>query len=70
VLEKRVVGGAHLKMKVRPRGGRQAVEAIAFNQTAEDLPDDGNAHLLYRLDINRWRGNESCQLMVERIVRG
>jgi hypothetical protein len=25
--------------------------------------------LLYRLGINRWRGEESCQLMVEQIVR-
>jgi single-stranded-DNA-specific exonuclease len=69
VLEQRLVGGVHLRLKVRPLGARQTVEAIAFNRGPDDLPADGPVRLLYRLDINRWRGNETCQLMVERIVK-
>ncbi len=46
-----------------------AIDAIAFGQQADALPRSGPARLLYRLDVNRFRGHESCQLMVERIVR-
>jgi single-stranded-DNA-specific exonuclease len=67
--DQRVVGGAHLKLRLRPHGAHESVEAIAFNHAPEDLPPGPSVRLLYRLDINRWRGNETCQLMVERIVR-
>jgi len=68
VLERRVVGGSHLKMVVERQGGGAVVDAIAFNRLPEDLPQRGSVRLLYRLGVNRWRGNESCQLMVEEIV--
>jgi single-stranded-DNA-specific exonuclease len=69
VLEYRVVGGAHLKMIVQSINGGETLDAIAFNRLPEDLPPSGNVRLLYRLALNRWRGNESCQLMVEEIVK-
>lgn len=69
VIERRVVGGSHLKMIVRSIDGGEPVDAIAFNRLPEDLPASGAVRLLYRLGINRWRGSESCQLMVEEIVR-
>jgi single-stranded-DNA-specific exonuclease len=69
VLQHRVVGGSHLRMTLRPQGARNQVEGIAFNHMPEDLPPDGKpVRLLYKLDINRWRGSETCQLMVEKIV--
>jgi single-stranded-DNA-specific exonuclease len=69
VLDRRVVGTSHLKMIVRSAGGGQEIDAIAFNRSPEDLPRSGPARFLYRLDVNRWRGSESCQLLVENIVR-
>jgi len=69
VIESRVVGGSHLKMIVQSVDGSEPVDAIAFNRLPEDLPLPGAVRLLYRLGINRWRGNESCQLMVEEIVK-
>lgn len=69
VIESRVVGGSHMKMIVRSVDGNEPVDAIAFNRLPEDLPVSGAVRLLYRLGINRWRGNESCQLMVEEIVK-
>ena len=69
VIERRVVGGSHLKMFVRSIDCGEPVDAIAFNRLPEDLPASGAVRLLYRLGINRWRGSESCQLMVEEIVR-
>jgi single-stranded-DNA-specific exonuclease len=72
ILEQRVVGAAHLKMVVRSRDGGEPLDAIAFNRLPEQLPSGalagGGIGLLYRLSINRWRGSESCQLVVEDII--
>jgi single-stranded-DNA-specific exonuclease len=44
------------------------VDAIAFNQEPAILHDDGEyVQLLYKLDINEYRGNSSVQLLVEKI---
>jgi single-stranded-DNA-specific exonuclease len=69
VIESRVVGGSHLKMIVQSTRGGEELDAIAFNRLPEDLPASGCVRMLYRLGINRWRGNESCQLVVEEIVK-
>lgn len=67
VLERRVVGGAHLKLVLRARGG-EPVDAIAFNRLPEDLPGSASVRVLYRLAVNRWRGSAACQLHIEDIV--
>jgi len=69
VEEQRVVGGAHLKMLLRPVGGKHAIDAIAFGRLPEDLPQTDTTGFVYRLDINHFRGRATCQLMVERILR-
>lgn len=68
VIDRRVVGGSHLKMIVRGRRGGQELDAIAFNRLPGDLPRSGGVHMLYRLAVNRWRGQQSCQLMVEELL--
>jgi single-stranded-DNA-specific exonuclease len=67
VVEQRVVGGSHLKLGLRAHAGAPLLEAIAFNCKPEDL-GDGRIRALYRLDINRWRGMETCQLRIEHIL--
>jgi single-stranded-DNA-specific exonuclease len=71
VLDARVVGGAHLKLVLRGHGG-EPVDAIAFNRLPENLPGNlpgtASVRVLYRLAVNRWRGSESCQLVIEDIV--
>ena len=42
--------------------------AIAFGKLPEDLPASDAVRLLYRLDVNHFRGQRSCQLMVEKIL--
>ena len=69
VIDQRVVGGAHLKMVVRPLDTHDPVDSIAFGKLPEDLPDGNVARFLYRLDVNHFRGEQSCQLVVEHIVR-
>jgi len=65
ILEQRIVGSNHLKMRVRPAAGGAPVDAIAFNQT--DLSWRGTVRLAYRLDVNEYRGIRSPQLVVEQI---
>ena len=70
ITARRAIGSErnHLKLRVRhPDGGRE-LDAIAFNTLETDCPPTGQtAHLAYRLDINRYRGIESLQLIVEQI---
>jgi single-stranded-DNA-specific exonuclease len=68
VVDKRLVGGAHLKLLLRSRGGGEPLDAIAFNRRPEDLANAASVRILYRLAVNRWRGSESCQLVIEDIV--
>lgn len=66
VVESRTVGGSHLKMRVRPQDGTETLEAIAFNQAGPVYR--GSVRLVFRLDVNAWRGVESAQLVVEQIT--
>jgi len=68
VEDRRVVGGSHLKMQLRPAGGHSLVDAIAFGCLPEDLPQTDTIRLVYRLDVNHFRGHKTCQLMVEHIL--
>jgi single-stranded-DNA-specific exonuclease len=68
VVNQRVVGEHHLKLSVRPDGGRQVLDAIAFNQAAEhQLKKGQRVRLAYRLDSNEYRGLLGLQLIVEMI---
>lgn len=68
LLERRIVGGAHLKMLLaHPDAGRR-VQAIAFRQTGDQLPADcERVRLVYRPDVNEYRGEQSLQLLVDYI---
>ena len=68
VLDQRVVGGHHLKLKLRPLSSSQTVDAIAFNQKELPMPStDVCPTFIYRLDINTFRQKRSHQLVVEHI---
>jgi single-stranded-DNA-specific exonuclease len=66
ILEQRVVGERHLKMILRPSDGTRRLDAIAFNSPPQ--PAAGRTvRLVYRLDVNEYRGAENAQLVVEYI---
>ena len=66
VLQQRVVGERHLKLRLTVPGSGFEHEAIAFNQVdAGSLPEQ--VHLAYRLDVNEYRGLVQHQLIVENI---
>jgi single-stranded-DNA-specific exonuclease len=66
VVEQRVVGENHLKLRVRPAHGGDVVDAIAFNQAGPVYR--GTVQLAFRLDVNEYRGIENPQLVVEQIA--
>ena len=64
VIEKRIVGQNHLKMQLSD--GALAVDAIMFNiQQDDELIARGKVHVVYKLDVNEYRGRKSVQMMVE-----
>jgi len=65
VLDRRVVGGHHLKLVLRPLDGAGAVDAIAFNQAERAeaaLPD--RVRVAYHVEVNQYRGAPRVQLRV------
>lgn len=67
----RVVGDKHLKMWVSTTCQSRSFDAIAFNYKSadEDRPlPDGNVRLVYRLDINEYKGERRLQLLVDHVL--
>lgn len=66
IAQQRLVGEKHLKLRLIEEQSGQSLEAIAFFIDLEEWPNEATrVRLVYKLDINRFRGNESLQLMVE-----
>ena len=68
ILNWRIVGKKHLKLDLVKQETGVCYSAIAFNKTDDDLPaGDENIHIVYRLDVNEFRGNRNLQLIVQHI---
>ncbi|MGH8311356.1 MAG: DHHA1 domain-containing protein, partial [Steroidobacteraceae bacterium] len=71
VLESRIVGERHLKMRVRPSTSGEVFDAIAFGSDRRSVEpatlSQGAARLAYRLDVNEYLGTRRLQLVVEHI---
>ncbi|MBN6067037.1 single-stranded-DNA-specific exonuclease RecJ [Aggregatibacter actinomycetemcomitans] len=69
ILQQRLVGEKHLKMMVEPKLGGPLIDAIAFNVDTRYYPDLSikTAKLVYKLDINEFRGNRDIQLLIDYI---
>jgi single-stranded-DNA-specific exonuclease len=66
LLERRVVGNGHLKLTLAEPGSRLHVDAIAFRQNGDLLPSDcQQVRIVYRPDVNEYRGERRLQLFVE-----
>jgi len=62
----KVVGAKHLKLVLRDAYDQQH-QAIAFNQAELRCSPAASIHVAYELSVNRFRGYESCQLLVRQI---
>ena len=68
ILDKRVVGGNHLKLKLQSRDNSATLDAIAFNMTDTNWPPETQQIVsTYRLGINDFQGNTQVQLFLEHI---
>lgn len=68
LLEQRIVGESHLRLRLRPVGAGPMLAGIAFN--CEPLPvqrELSECRVVYRLDVNDYLGRRSLQLVVEHI---
>jgi len=70
VLEQRVLGGKHLKFTLgSDHHNDLEVDGIAFNVADKwSVASPQRVEVLYRLDVNAWRGRETPQLLIERIL--
>lgn len=71
LLESRIVGDRHLRMRVRPARSGEVFDAIAFGYGEEtsrpDTLPQGCARLAYRLDVNEYQGTRQLQLVVDHL---
>ena len=69
LLQQRLLAGKHLKMMVENAYG-QLFDAIWFNVDTRFFPDFSlkQAKLVYKLDINAYKGNRNLQLRVESVI--
>lgn len=68
VIDRRIVGECHLKLSLAPPASPRKVDAIAFSTVDHDWPDGvRRVRIAYRLDVNRFRGAERAQLVVEHL---
>ncbi|MGB6136317.1 MAG: single-stranded-DNA-specific exonuclease RecJ [Shewanella sp.] len=69
VVQQRIVGDKHLKLLVETPCGTLMLDGIAFNIDLAIWPDATiqQARIVYKLDVNEFRGNQTVQLMVDYI---
>lgn len=69
LVEQRIVGKNHLKLVVQTADG-VTLEGIAFNVDTLQWPDLSlrEAHLVYKLQLNHFRGQTKVQLLVEHLL--
>ncbi|SEG80663.1 single-stranded-DNA-specific exonuclease RecJ [Marinobacterium lutimaris] len=69
LLQQRIVGQRHLKLVLMEPQSGMALDAIAFNIDTRQWPDQSvtEVEVVYRLDVNEFRGQRNLQLMVEQL---
>jgi single-stranded-DNA-specific exonuclease len=68
LVQQRIVGEKHLKLVLAHAQTGELIDAICFNVDLEVWPNScEQADLVYRLDVNEFRGRQSLQLMVQHL---
>ncbi|MEX2515464.1 MAG: single-stranded-DNA-specific exonuclease RecJ [Gammaproteobacteria bacterium] len=66
LLERKIVGGRHLRLQLKAPDSQKPVNAIAFSTVDHDWPEQvQRVSVAYRLDINHFAGRRELQLMVD-----
>lgn len=68
VVDARVVGDTHAKLRLSPQGSEQIIDGICFGYLDQhnSLPT-GQVRLAYRLDVNEFRDRLTLQLMIQHV---
>ncbi len=71
VVNARPVGEVHLKLQLLAKPDLEPLDAIAFNALEDGAPPviGEQIRILYRLDVNAFRGIERLQLVIEHLCR-
>jgi len=68
IVQQRIVGQKHLKLVLAETSTGSLLDAICFNIDLDVWPNTRDkARLVYKLDVNEFRGRQSVQLMVDAI---
>lgn len=68
LLQQRIVGQKHLKLTLREPKSGLLIDGIHFFVDLEKWPNNANrARLVYKLDVNEFRGQRNLQLLVDYI---
>ena len=69
IIQQRIVGKKHLKLVLMEPDSGLAIDAIYFNIDENIWPNQeiDKVRVVYKLDVNEFRGKRSVQLMVEHI---
>ena len=68
VVDRRAVGGKHVKLVLRVAPGTPPIEAIAFRALESGtLPAWARVRAAFRLDVNEYQGSRSLQLVIEHL---
>ena len=68
IVQQRIVGQKHLKLVLAETSTGSLLDAICFNIDLDAWPNTcDKARLVYKLDVNEFRGRQSVQLMVDAI---
>jgi len=63
ILDTRIVGTNHLKLRLRPAAGGPILNAIHFGGAEQAISP--REHLVYRLEPDDYRGGDAIQLLIE-----
>ena len=62
VVDQRIVGGRHLKLRLQRAGGERPIDAIRFG---DDTKFPEKVECVYRLQLNEFNGMRNAQLVIE-----
>lgn len=67
--QQRIFAEKHLKLVLEPKNGGPIIEGIYFNVNLTKWPDQTikEAKIVYHLDVNEFRGNQTLKLMIRHI---
>ena len=69
ILQERWLKEVHLKLVIQPHGSNETFDAIAFNvpRAGWQWHSPDSARMVYKLDINEFRGQRNVQLLIEHV---